>query len=208
MWNPFAKPEEKKVREQQNEVADYEMQAAELSNPGPKTDIDSLLERKEALIQLSQWQQNRSPAMQKLFLKLSGYMIDKKTNRLKKVQWEKDVNYGVVSLEGAYKLVNFIEPLDHNVMLANWDTKNVIVTMRDAIAHPLRRFIFWNHLELNLSLEHAEYVFWLIVNTVEPTYWRGWNDGERRKDKEIIKINELRNPYFKNVKKGIFGKEM
>ena len=43
------------------------------------------------------------------------------------------------------------------------------------------------------------------MNSVEPTYWRGLNDGERRKDKEIINVNEIINPYFRDDKKGIYG---
>lgn len=194
----------KPVKEQVNkEEADYTMTTNLLTNPNINADDQSVNDKRDLLVQLSQWQQDRSPAMQKLFLKLAGFTINVQENKLEQIEWDK----GVVSLYGAQKLVNFIEPLDHNVMLANWEQKMLVITLREAIAHPLRRFILDNHKEMGLRIEHAEYVFWQIMNTVEPTYWRGWNDGERRKDREIIKIQELRNPYFQQKKKSLFGIE-
>lgn len=201
MFNPFKHDQEKAIREEQKEQADYQMSMASLGAQQHEEDLAAQRKR-EVLMQLTQWQQDRNPALRQLFLKLSGYeMTD---GKLEPSKWDK----GHVSLIGAQKLVNYIEPLDHNVMLANWQDKTLIITMREAIAHPLRRYIFTNHEELGLQLQHAEYVFWLIINTVEATYWRGWNDGERRKDREIIKVNELRNPYYQEkAKKGIFGME-
>lgn len=200
MFNPFRNPNEE-MRQQQREEANLSLSANTLANPAQAYDEQRAAERREVLVQLTQWQQDRSSVMQKLFLKLCSMSIDDETKMLTEVKWDSPV----VSMWGAKKLIDFIEPLDHNVMLANWDTANLIKTMRDAIAHPLRRFIFQNHNLLDLKIEQAEYVFWLIVNTIEPNYWRGWNDGERRKDREIIKVNELRNPYLQKEKKGIFG---
>lgn len=202
MWNPFNK-QKKQVEEEQKESADYQL-SAQLASPqyAPPEEI-AMQERKEALVQLSQWQQDRKPAMQQLFCKLSAYQFNPKRNMLEKIKWDSPY----CELNGATKLIGFIETLDHNVMLANWSDKTILITMRDAIAHPLRRFIFENHQELGISINHAEYVFWSIVNTIEPNYWRGWNDGERRKDKEIIKVNELRNPYYGQKKKNLLGME-
>lgn len=203
MWNPFKPNEEKQVREAQQEQANYELTGNLVSNPNAAMDEQNAIDRREVLVQLSQWQQDRTPAMQKIFYKLSGFHYDEKEKKLMKEKW----NHGYCNLIGARKMVDFIETLDHNVMLANWENKTLIVTMRDAIAHPLRRFIRQNHNEIGIKIQHAEYVFWLIVNNVEANYWRGWNDGERRKDREIIKVNELRNPYYQQKKKGVFGLE-
>lgn len=203
----FGKSPEQKAMEYQK--AQYKEQVQDQMTMGLMTSQESAIDaqnmyvRKELLVQLSQWQQDRSEAMQNLFLKLCGYKYNKETHMLEKVKWDN----GYVSIQGAQKLVNFIEPLDRNVMLANWDQKVLLKTMRIAIAHPLRNYIFTNYEELGLQLEHAEYVLWLIINTIEPTYWRGWNDGERRKDKEMIKIQEVRNPMFQPKKKTIFGME-
>lgn len=203
MWNPFKGVQEKKAHEAMQEQANYELAAGIATNPQGAIDEQDALAKREVLVQLTQWQQDRKPAMQVLFQKLSAYTYDDKIKKLVPEKWNK----GYCNLIGAAKLVNYIETLDHNVMLANWDQKNVIITLRDAIAHPMRRFIYSNRNELGIRFEHAEYVFWMIVNTVEPNYWRGWNDGERRKDREIIKVNELRNPYYNQKKKGIFGME-
>lgn len=204
IWNPWKAGQDKaEAREHQKEEADYNLAQQAIGNPGEPQLDQAMIDRKDVLIQLSQWQQDRSPVIKKLFLELSGYTVNTKNGLLEKVKWNK----GHLSLYGAHKLVSFIEPLDHNVMLANWRDKNLIITLRDSISHPLRRYIFQNHKELSLELEHAEYVFWSILNTIEPNYWRGWNDGERRKDREIIKVNEMRNPYFQDKKKGIFGVE-
>lgn len=189
------------MKKQQKEEADYNMSMGLMQ--GTPMDEQNMIEKRDVLVQLSQWQQDRSGAMQMLFLKLCGYEYDKDDKKLRNVAWDK----GVTSLFGSQKLVNFIEPLDRNVMLANWRDQTLVTTLREGLAHPLRRFIFMNNKELGISIEKAEYVFWLIMNTVEPTYWRGWNDGERRKDKEIIKVQEIRNPYFQQKKKGVFGIE-
>lgn len=199
-WNPFKDPKEE-IRKQQKDEIDLNLAAQSLANPSQSFDEQRAAERREVLVELTQWQQDRSPMMQKLFLKLCSMNLNTEKKQLEKIPWDEPM----VSMWGAKKLIDFIEPLDHNVMLANWDTKNLTLTLRDAIAHPLRRFIFQNHNKLNLKIEHAEYIFWMIVNTIEPNYWRGWNDGERRKDREIIKVNELRNPYLQKEKKGIFG---
>lgn len=172
-----------------------------LSQPNAQIDEAKMLERQEILIQLTRWQQSRTEQMRMLFEKLSAYTYDAKKGVLVPSTW--DTPY--CSLVGAAKLVNYIEPLDHNVMLANWSDKVLNVTMRDAIAHPLRRFIRDNHKELGISIDHAEYVFWNICNTVEPNYWRGWNDGERRKDREMIKINEVKSLNEPKKKAGLFG---
>lgn len=204
MLNPFRKKELERIERQQKEESDYQMSYGLATSESNAVDESALIERRNALVQLSQWQQDRNPSMQKLFLNLAGYVYNKKEKSLEPVKWDR----GYVSLYGAKKLVTFIEGLDHNVMLGTWNEKLIILTLRDAIAHPLRRFIFQNHRELGLNLPHAEYIFWLIMNSVEPTYWRGFNDGERRKDKEIIKIQELRNPYYQEKKKGPFGSDM
>jgi len=201
--NPWENKQVQDAKEQQKQEADYQMATNVISSQAEAQDDQNMYEKKEVLVQLSQWQQDRSPAMKKLFLKLSGYHLNPDTNKLSKTKWDK----GHVSLYGAHKLINFIEPLDHNVMLANWDDKNLIKTLRDAIAHPLRRYIFQNHKQLGVEMVNAEYVLWNIMNTIEPNYWRGYKDGERRKDKEIIKVHEQRNPYFEGKKKGIFGSE-
>lgn len=197
--NPFKRkeenPEERAIKEQR----EHETNTGLLLQQTSPEEIN-LIERREALIQLNQWQQDRSSTMQKIFLKLSGYEIDK-DNRLIPSKWDK----GYCSLIGAHKLVNFIETLDHNVMLANWEEKTLFRTMREGIAHPLRNFIFLNHQELGIDFSKAEYVLLLIVNSVEPNFWRGWNDGERRKDREMIKVSELRNNSYQEKRKGIFG---
>jgi len=157
--NPWENKQVQDAKEQQKQEADYQMATNVISSQAEAQDDQNMYEKKEVLVQLSQWQQDRSPAMKKLFLKLSGYHLNPDTNKLSKTKWDK----GHVSLYGAHKLINFIEPLDHNVMLANWDDKNLIKTLRDAIAHPLRRYIFQNHKQLGVEMVNAEYVLWNIM---------------------------------------------
>lgn len=202
--NPFKqKLEEKEAKKEQKQLADHQLGLGLVTGQEAAIDEQNLLRRKEILLQLTQWQQDRTGAMQTLFLKLCGYAYNKEKKTVEKIKWDK----GYVNIFGAQKLIGFIETMDRNVMLGNWSDTVLIKTLRESIAHPLRRFIFMNKDELGLQLQHAEYIFWLIMNTVEPTFWRGWNDGERRKDKEIVKIQEVRNPYFQEKKKGVFGNE-
>lgn len=203
MINPFKKKQEEQLRKQIKQQADLEYSYGLSTSQASAIEDQQVIDKREVLVQLTHWQQDRTEAMQRLFLKLCGYEFNKEKKLLQKIKWDK----GFVSIFGAQKLINYIEPLDRNVMLACWEDKTLIKTIRDGIAHPLRRFIFQNHKEIGLKLEYAEYVFWIIINTVEPTYWRGYRDGERKKDREIIKIQELRNPYFQQKKKGVFGLE-
>lgn len=174
-----------------------------LSNPQSVFDEQRSMERREVLLQLTQWQQDRTPQMRKMFEKLAAYNYDEKSKMLVPSTWDKPY----CSLVGSAKLVNYIEPLDHNVMLANWSDKVLIKTMRDAIAHPLRRYIRDNHIELGIHIDHAEYILWNIVNTIEPTYYRGWNNGERRMNMETTKINEVKSVNPEKKKRGLFGIE-
>ncbi len=204
MINPFKKQQQEQTKREFKEQTDLDFTYGLSTSQASALEDQQVIDKREVLIQLSQWQQDRTEPMRNLFLKLCGYHYDSDKKLLRRTKWDK----GFVSIFGAQKLINYIEPLDRNVMLANWDDKTLTKTLRDGIAHPLRRFIFQNHKEIGLKLEHAEYVFWIIINTVEPTYWRGYKDGERKKDREIIKVQELRNPYFQQKKKGIFGFEI
>lgn len=182
-----------------NQTINYKMASQQTA----ALETQAMLDKREILVQVTQWQQDRTPAMRELFMKLCGAHYDIKTKELDFPQWAR----GYVDQFGAYKLVSFIETLDRNVMLGNWSERNLIITMRDAIAHPLRRYIFFNHAELGLQVQHAEYVFWTIVNAVEPTYWRGFNNGERRMNMEMIKVEEHRHPDMQQKRKTVFGLE-
>ena len=163
MINPFRKQQEKKVAEQVKQQTDTELAYGLATSQASVMEDQQIIDKREVLVQLTHWQQDRTEAMKTLFLKLCGYSINKETKLLEKIKWDK----GFVSVFGAQKLINYIEPLDRNVMLANWDDNTLIETLRDGIAHPLRRFIFQNHKEIGLKLEHAEYVLLIIINTIE-----------------------------------------
>lgn len=202
MINPFKQKEIQRIIEEQEQEKKQNLAYSYANTQEAAIDEQNIHQRKDILVQLSQWQQDRSEAMRNLFLKLSGYAFNTTTGHLIEVKWDR----GYVSLYGAQKLVNWIETLDRNVMLANWSEHALLMTLREGVAHPLRRFIFENHQELGLKINHAEAVFWIIMNAVEPTYWRGWNDGERRKDREIIKVQELRTDQ-QQKKRTVFGIE-
>lgn len=202
MINPFSQ----NTRQMNpKEMADYQMSMGSMSGQEAAVDEMAMLEKKEQIMQVTRWQQDRSKVHQDLFLKFCGYYYDDNEKILKELVWKDKWKEYYLTIFGAQKLVNYIEPLDRNVMLASWNENNIRSILRQSIAHPLRFFIYCNHKELGVNIKHAEYVLWLVLNTVEPTYYRGLNDGERRKDKEIIKVNELRSPYLQKSTKAIFG---
>ena len=147
-----------------------------------KDNIDEqfVIEKKEKLIELTQWQQNREPSMQKIFSKFSGYYYDKDKRILTKSQIEEPI----MTLNAAVKIIGYVETLDHNVMLGSWDEKRINTTMR-YIASGLWDYVKLNHKELGIDITQASYVLWTICNTIEPNYMRGLNNGERRRDQEI-----------------------
>ena len=218
MQNPFLSGQLHKLERQQQEEITINRGINYTAAGAHESAIEeaALLQKREILIQLTQWQQDRSEVMFNLFLKLCSYYFDKKEKRIKPIEWDtgridnegKPIltrEQGYVTIYGAQKIINWIETLDRNVMLGNWSEQNIIRTLRDAIAHPFADFLEMNHQELGLTVNHAEAVFWQVINTVEPTYWRGWNNGERRKDTEINKVNTIEHQGFPEPKKTFFG---
>jgi len=201
MWNPFVNKQKEQIQEMQDKEANLHLQTTVLGTPSNNPEDIDVSERRNMLLQLSQWQQDRGPSYQKVFLEMCGYRVDPESKTLKENDWSTKYT----TLAGAQKLIMFVEPLDHNVMLGSWNEDLIYKYMREGVAHPLRRFIVDNHNELGLDLQHAEYVINLLLSCVEPNFMRGLNDGERRKDREIIKVNEIRNPYAHEIKKGLFG---
>ena len=117
MWNPFRINEEKKAQEAAQEQSNFELSANIAANPQAVIDEQNALERREVLVQLSQWQQDRKPAMQILFQKLSGYAYDPKLKKLVMEKWNK----GYCNLIGSAKLVNYIESTGGNLVVRHED---------------------------------------------------------------------------------------
>ena len=195
------KSQERLMKQQIRQQSQGEM-VTSLSVATPNDEL-ALLERKDKLVELTQWQQDRDKSMQKIFSKLSGYVYDGKNKTLTK----SEIETPYCSVEGAIKLVGFIETLDHNIMLGSWDTDRINATIKIGICHPLRRFIYNKHKELGIpDIYCADYTLWLLVNTIEGNYMRGLNNGERRRDQEIRKVNEITTPFNEDKRDGkLFG---
>ena len=99
LWNPW-KNKEAEQKRGLKEQADYETSNAIVASPNPQHDEQAALEKRDVLVQLNQWQQDRSGAMLRIFEKLSGYQLNKKKNTFEKVKWDQ----GYCSLIGAAKL--------------------------------------------------------------------------------------------------------
>jgi len=164
-------------------------------------DEQILMDKNNMLAELRRWQQDRSPQMRNLFEKLCARRFSKEGDAL-----EIPGIRPLTSINGAYQLVNFIESLDVNVMMSNYSELRINLVLRYGIGYPLVQFIKDNYKELGIekNLGKLRYITNLIMNTIEPTYYRALNAGERNLDGKIYKINRIEDGTKTEEKKGVF----
>lgn len=206
IYNPFTKKEntiEKEMLDKElSSARSNTVLGASLNNYG--VDEQLLDEKRKELLMVRKWLLDRNPQMQKLFLKLCGHAVSA-NNELKPIIWDTEA---MTSLPGARKLVDYIETLDHGVMLSNWKDEPLIKgVLKNSIGDPLSDHLYLNYRHYKIKSRNLKYVYTLIINNIEPNYWRGYQDGERKTEREIRKVIEASNLGQKEEqKKGIFSR--
>jgi len=151
--------------------------------------------------ELRRWQQDLSASMRDIFEKLSGMRFGIDGNPI-------PIGYvkPLMNINGAFQLVNFIEPLDKNLINSNYSRDEIRTAMRWGIGYPLTQFIHDNCQDLGMQRNKGamDFVIMLIMNTVEPTYLRALNGGDRNVDSKIYKINRIEDDRQEKEKKGLF----
>lgn len=199
--NPFDKPPnpEKQIQEARSWERDQLITDSFLNNDNH--DEALVMERQNQYAELRRWQQNLQPKMQTLFEKLSGMYVSSAGTFVQVPNITP-----LTSFNGAYQLINYIETLDVNVIMSNYSEMRINMALRYGVGYPLIQFIKDNYRMLGIKKNYGQlkYIVNLIINTVEPTYLRALNAGERNLDGKIYKINRIENDGKKEEKKGIF----
>lgn len=188
MW-PF---QEKQPELTQRELMESEKKQHLINaalDPRPTLDEQEKSFRKDQYAQILKWQQNREFTNRNLLMGFAALRA-KQTNDGLIIYEEDPFNKKVCSIQAAKKLIEFIKPLDHNVMLANWDETKINKEMF-AIATSLMDFSMYNSEDFEIDIKDYEYIIDTMVTAQHPSYQRGLNDGERRVMKETIKVNEV-----------------
>jgi len=169
-------------------------------------DEDLMMQRRSFLAEITQWLQDCEPRYIKLFNFLSGVQFDDDGSLKMNGDGTPAIALWITpkcNLNGAYQLVKGVETIDHNIMNGNWEQGNIARTLKIALAGPIKDEIKQHYLDYGIAKKDMKAIFWQILRTVEGNYYRGWNDGERRLQKEITKVNEIRT-HSPEVKKRAF----
>lgn len=200
--NPFKsnKPTDEELIKQQSKNQ-QEAVIYEQNNQQTGIDEQMFLENREKFAELRRWQQDLSPTLKQFFLDLSG------------VQEQEDGKLVAVegytphcNLTGARRIVNFLKPIDKNVMLGNWEKSVIQRAAEDKLC------AFVNDLGKNYSLygikkNYADLtvIRVMVTDFVHATYIRGWNNGERNLDGKIHKSVETNALSPEKPSKTLFG---
>lgn len=204
MINPWAKKEpsqEKMMQDQRRHEIDETLLANE-THPS-NADVEFHLENQNKLAELTKWQQDLSPMLSQLFKNLCGVTTDEDGNLM-----QIDGYQAVCNFTAAKRWIDFIKPLDKNVMNGAWTIKQVNDTMiwiddtvvQDIIEH-------WKEYNVEYSIAIFDYICNSILHAVYPTFLRGLNNGERIFHGKIQKTIEAKNITPIRQQKGLFGKD-
>lgn len=172
-------------------------------DPRPSVDETEKAMRRDQYAMIMKWQQDRALVLRDIFCGFSGLQIVKDDSGQMKYATD-PFNKPIASIWAAKKLTEFIRPQDHNAMLANWDEKGINSEMF-SISTALIDYITLNAEDLEIDLNHFEYIVDTLTLAQHPTYQRGWNDGERRVMKETIKISEVSAGRQEKAQQKVFG---
>lgn len=202
LMNPFQKktPTEEELMTKKRKDDDNSDMLSSAFHPQNIEDQE-LLDNKHIMAEIRRWQQDRDPAYFKMFKKLAGIQIDE--DKIYRIPWVTPL----CNLNGAYQIVGFAESIDVNSMMSSYSEPRINLILRHGVGFPLVQFIKCNYKRFGIDKNAGTLsrIVAEVFNVIESTYLRGLNDGERRLDKEIIKVYENKTNEKEKDKKGLFG---
>lgn len=202
--NPFQKKEmnqEQLMNKQHRLNLDAEMMNAAITSQG--WDEESFYNRENMMAELTRWQQNLSPMLRELFLNLAGL----RENNNQELEIDQ-LSMPACNVFAAKRWVDFIKPIDKNVMNGAWTIKQINDSMI-WIDRTIRQDIIEHYIKFDIEYSVAtfDYICNMIINAVYPTFLRGLENGERRYHGQIQKVIETKNILPEKKKPTLFGKD-
>lgn len=204
--NPFQKirrePSQEQLMDKQHELnVDADIRQSAIS--GQVMDEELFQQRENMMAELTRWQQNLSPMLKELFLNLAGLREDDDGSL-----HHDPMAKPACSVFAAKRWVDFVKPIDKNVMNGAWTIKQINDSMI-WIDRTIRQDIMEHYENYNIEYSVAtfDYICNMIINAVYPTFLRGLENGERKYHGQIQKIIETKNILPEKEKQSLFGKK-
>lgn len=202
--NPWKKkePSQEEMMAQQH-AYDQENVLTQSATYPTDSEYDTFNNKENLMAELTRWQQDLSPMLTQLFNDLAGVSEDNQ-GRLIPIEGFN----AVCSTVAAKRWVDFIKPIDKNVMNGAWTIKQIndaMIEIDDTIAQDLIEH--WSEYKIEYSVATFDYICNTIIHAVYPTFLRGLENGERKYHGQIQKVIETKNIVQDKKGKGLFGKE-
>jgi len=199
--NPFNK--EPSQKEMIREERAYNTNTAMLDNAiSPDNREDMVwMEGQQQKSDLIRWQQDLAPEIQMLIHKVKrevmvGEDIWKTPEGIKPIANDTFIldMVGLVELSTSKNLIN-----------ANYSEDRILTSLKSTL-FDFRCMLQENRVFYNIKKEDMHLIVRLFKNAIEPTYWRCWNNGERKHTGEFSKRVEVHTDQRMPEKsKGLFG---
>jgi len=163
---------------------------------------EAFFQQQERLAELTRWQQDLSPMLKALFLDFAGLMEDEKGKMVPIPGYKPMCSY-----DAAKRWVDFVKPIDKNVMNGAWSIKQIndaMIAIDDTLAQDIIEH--WKEYKVEYSLATFDLICNQVINAVYPTFMRGLNNGERNYHGKIQKVIEAKNLSPETKKPSLFGK--
>ena len=200
MLNPFAKKDapEVKNRKEDMQFDHNENMMGNVMHP-QATDEQIYLEQQEKRSDLIQWQQDLSDDIQKFIHKIRREV--KVNDEWKLIEGMKPIandnfimdTVGLIELSTSKNLIN-----------SNYTEDRVLMVLRSTL-YDFRCVLQENREIYEIKKSDMHLIVRLFKNSIEPTYWRCYNNGERKYAGDLNKRIEVHTDQPTAVKKGLFG---
>jgi len=200
-FNPFSKkePSQHQMR-QEDKKFDHDENILSTTVDPRATDEQIYLEQQQQRSDLIKWQQDLAPEMKIL---------------VHKIRREQEVSEGTWKTpEGMKPIANEVFIFDmlglvdlatsKNLINSNYSEERVLMSLKSTL-FDFRCMLQEKREFYKIEKSDMHLIIRLFKNAVEPTYWRCWNNGERKYAGEFNKRVEVHSDSPEVKKKGLFG---
>ena len=159
-------------------------------------------EKQNNMSEIRRWMLDLDDKFKKAFEELSGHRFNDSGEKI-----AIPYIHPIVSINGAFKLINYCKIHDRQVMRSNYSDPRINLNLRYGVGYPLVAIVkeLARDGETVRSKATMDYLVHYCFNLVEPIYYHALNDCERKRESEIHKVIETKNVLPDEKKKGIFS---